>query len=490
MNNVAIYLRKSREEETETREETLARHESILYDYCHKNNLIISKIYKEVVSGESISNRPEMQKLLDEVIQNKYDGVVVIELERLSRGNQIDQAEILEIFKKSKTKIHTLTKVYDLSSDNDFDEEFFEFGLFMSRREYKIIKRRLMRGKQQAFKEGYFTQGTCPYGFTKEKRDKGFVLIPDGKESEIVKLIYHKYVIEDLGVNAIARYLNLNGIKPRKTDYWNMKRLNNILRNKTYIGYLGYENKSGRSSKYLKGKHDPLIDEEIFNLAQKKLESKSTKKKGNYDLVNPLSTILKCSKCGKTMKAFWDIRNKLHVLKCGTFQCDNISSRMWQIEKQLIDELTEELKNYNYFLLNYSDEIEKKKLALEDEKKLINIEINKKETMINKCCELLEEGIYTKEKYISRVKVLEQDLNALKLNLEEINNTSFDKFEKYENAVPILQNVLDKYWDLNPQEKNDILKTIINRIEYTKTKKNHRHNKDVVLFDLKIFLKI
>ena len=208
MTNIAIYLRKSREEDNETREETLARHESILFDYCKKNDLTITKIFREVVSGESISNRPQMQQLLEEVQQNKYDGIVVVELERLSRGNQIDQAEILEIFKKSKTKIYTLSKIYDLSSEDDFDEEFFEFGLFMSRREYKIIKRRLMRGKQQAFKEGYFTSGTCPYGFTKERRDKGFVLIPDPKESEIVKVIFYKYVIEDIGVGAIAKYLN------------------------------------------------------------------------------------------------------------------------------------------------------------------------------------------------------------------------------------------------------------------------------------------
>ena len=97
---VAVYLRKSREEENETREETLARHERMLKDYCDNKNLIIKKIYKEVVSGENIANRPQMQRLLEDVQDKLYDGVVVIEIERLSRGNQIDQAEILEIFKK------------------------------------------------------------------------------------------------------------------------------------------------------------------------------------------------------------------------------------------------------------------------------------------------------------------------------------------------------------------------------------------------------
>ena len=149
---VALYLRKSREEETETREATLARHERMLNEYCKRNNLIVADVYMEVVSGENLEDRPQARAMLEAVASGKYDGVVVVELERLSRGNQIDQVEIMDVFKSSKTKIFTLTKVYDLASENEFDEDFFEFGLFMSRREYKIIKRRLVRGKKQAQK--------------------------------------------------------------------------------------------------------------------------------------------------------------------------------------------------------------------------------------------------------------------------------------------------------------------------------------------------
>lgn len=488
--NVAIYLRKSREEIEESREETLARHERILFDYCNKNNLIIKKIYKEVVSGESIANRPQMQLLLEDVRNELYDGVVIVELERLSRGNQVDQAEILEIFKKSKTKIYTLNKIYDLSSEDDFDEEFFEFGLFMSRREYKIIKRRLMRGKRQAFKEGYFTSATCPYGFTKERRDKGFVLIPDEHESEIVKTIFNKYVIEDLGIADIYKYLNSNGIKPRKAKYWTFKSIKMILKNKTYIGYLGFDNYSSGPRQFIKGKHDGFIDEEIYNIAQNKLESKMTKKKVDSTLVNPMATFLKCGVCGKTMRSSFDVKIQKYVLKCLSFECPTISSRLYQVEEQLIHELQQELDNYNYFLENYSDEIEKKKSIIETEKKIISTEISKKETMVDRCCELLEEGIYTKEKYLSRVNVLEEELKALKSNLEALSTTSFEETDRYEKAIPILKNVLIKYKELNPKEKNEILKTIIDRVEYTKNKRNTRHNMDTKLFDLKIFLKI
>ena len=186
--SVALYLRKSREEETETREATLARHERMLLDYCAHNGLTVAETYREVVSGESLDARPEARAMLEAVAEGKFGGVAVIELERLSRGNQIDQVEIMETFKKSGTKIYTLNKVYDLAGENEFDEEFFEFGLFMSRREYKIIKRRLIRGKKQAQKEGYYIGSSLPYGFGKVRGDKGYILTPISVAFRIIVL--------------------------------------------------------------------------------------------------------------------------------------------------------------------------------------------------------------------------------------------------------------------------------------------------------------
>ena len=77
--SVALYLRKSREEETETREATLARHERMLLDYCAHNGLTVTATYREVVSGESLDARPEARAMLEAVAEGKFGGVAVIE---------------------------------------------------------------------------------------------------------------------------------------------------------------------------------------------------------------------------------------------------------------------------------------------------------------------------------------------------------------------------------------------------------------------------
>ncbi len=155
MEQYVKYLRKSRFDRDYAElsvEETLKRHEAILDKLAESRGYHIAKTYYEVVSGESIAARPEIQKLLEEVNAGLYAGVLVVDVERLARGNGADQAYISQVFQFSGTKIITPTKVYDPS--NEFDEEYFEFGLFMSRREYKTINRRLIRGRESSASEG------------------------------------------------------------------------------------------------------------------------------------------------------------------------------------------------------------------------------------------------------------------------------------------------------------------------------------------------
>jgi len=190
----AIYLRKSRQDiETEGKNkdimETLVRHEKILLDIAKRNNYKIGKIYKEVVSGDTIEARPEVQKLLEDVKLGKWKGVLVVEIERLARGETMDQGIVANAFKISNTKIITPMKIYD--PNDEFDEEYFEFGLFMSRREYKTIKRRLERGRISSVTEGKYVGSIAPFGYdrVKLKGQKGYTLEPNS-EAEVVKLIF------------------------------------------------------------------------------------------------------------------------------------------------------------------------------------------------------------------------------------------------------------------------------------------------------------
>lgn len=462
MDKVAIYLRKSREDD-ELKGETLARHETMLIEYCARNNLHIAKTYKEIVSGESIANRPEMQKLLDDVAAGLYDGVVCIEIERLSRGNQIDQVEILDVFKGSNTKIYTLQKIYDLSNE-DIDEEYFEFALFMSRREYKTITRRMQRGRLQATKEGYYIGNNLPYGFDKVKIDKGYVLTPNPIEADVVRYIFDQYVA-GVGTYTIAKNLNDKGIKTKNGKFWVNTRIMDIIKNKVYLGLIH----STKLDIWVEGKHDAIIDKDIYDRAQLIHTLKAPKVRKNDKVKNPFAGIARCGCCGRLMQRNAKANYGLEYLACyRNPNCTNHKHyRLDYIEKDVLTELKKALKDFNYFLDNSQEQLKEKRNSKDNEINLLTKELTTKETQIENACDLLEKGIYTIDLFKKRTEKLENEISLIKERLTEIKETPLDDDIKIKNAIPILEKVLDKYDILEIKEKNLLLRSIIKTITIT-----------------------
>lgn len=294
-----MYLRKSRSDQNLpgcTEAETLARHEKALYELAERMQLDISAVYREVASGETISGRPMMQRLLTEVENGLWDGVLVMEIERLARGNTVDQGIITRVFRCANTQIITPAKVYD--PDNEFDEEYFEFSLFMSRREYKAINRRMQRGRLASVKEGKFVGSVAPFGYEKVKLkdQKGYTLLPHPIQAEIVATIYAQYTVERLPANQIAARLNADGLRTAKGNLWTQNAVLDILKNPVYCGRIRWNHRPVRQSTVkgepvihrprsdlsseivINGIHPGIVSEETFLTAQRILERKKQKK--------------------------------------------------------------------------------------------------------------------------------------------------------------------------------------------------------------------
>ena len=93
-----IYLRKSRadlEAEARGEGETLAVHRRRLIELAERRGLPIGEIYAEVLSGDTIADRPEMQRLLRDLERGRWEGVLCYDIDRLGRGDGSVQARIL-----------------------------------------------------------------------------------------------------------------------------------------------------------------------------------------------------------------------------------------------------------------------------------------------------------------------------------------------------------------------------------------------------------
>ena len=143
------YLRKSqldRDYEDLTVEETLSRHRAILGDFVNRERLNVTVVLEEVVSGESLPSRPKMLELLDLVNTGEYDGVICMDIDRLSRGSSAESGYIMQILQINDCKIVTPQKTYDLN--NEQDEQFADMKFMFSRFEHKTINKRLKAGRE------------------------------------------------------------------------------------------------------------------------------------------------------------------------------------------------------------------------------------------------------------------------------------------------------------------------------------------------------
>lgn len=524
MEQYLIYLRKSRadiEAESRGEGETLARHERILLDLAKRQRLRIGAIYKEIVSGETIAARPEMQKLLSEVEQGIWTGVIVMEVERLARGDTMDQGLVASTFKYGGIKIITPMKTYD--PNNEFDEEYFEFGLFMSRREYKTINRRLQTGRLSAIKEGKFVGNTPPYGWKKVKlpNDSGYTLEPDEVTYPIQLMMYdligNGETQEDGTVKRLLlrdvcnRLESLNIPTMTGNSHWTTAVVRDILKNPHNDGMVRWgwrKNKNIRQNGQIhkarpRGKGDEIIlvpgihkkhvklSHDLFMRVQEILETRSVPAPASRGIQNPLAGVIVCGYCGHNMIRRSYSSGHPASLICNQHHCHNISSQNDIVERKLIEAL-------KIWLDGYKLQIEQKKetTSAYDKKAILDNLYKEKDKLIrqnDKIHELLENDVYTIDQFMERSKQIIEKLES-KSKAIELLSREIDKEEQLNQAsetiIPKIQNVLDSYWKLTTQERNTALKEVLEKVEYRKTVRGNNTGKGKDLFELKIYPKV
>lgn len=504
---IIIYLRKSRtDSQFESVDEVLARHEKILQDFCIKIfGGPIAMIYKEIVSGETINERPMMLKLLEDIETGDIEAVVVVEPQRLSRGSFGDIDRIVNTFKYTNTKVITPTKTYDLN--NKFDRKYFEQELLRGNDYLEYVKEILVRGRKRSVEDGLYIGSISPYGYDKMKLPKkGYTLTPN-EDAENVKYIFTKFN-EGLGTTNLAKHLIELGIKSQTGKQWTPAMVRNILTNNIYIGIVTFgrreTKKIMRNSEVVKtrpfnndyieakGLHTPIIQEDVFNKAQELLKSKAGKNiRGDKTIKNPLAGLVKCKYCGNNMfRRPYDKRDT-PTLICKTIGCKCVSSDLSLVEDRVIQLLKRELTNYKYYVANYESEYKSNSNKFEKQIRKIDKELNSlKEDLQNALIKYNRNKISEQEYTFLRNYSLEEEsrLNGLKMALND--KLQNEELENKRKAIPILEICINEYYNLSAEDKHKLLSAIIDKIIYDKSK-GGRWDKDArSSFKLELFLKI
>lgn len=506
---IIIYLRKSRtDNQFESVNEVLSRHEQMLQDYCMRvfeEPIPQSNIYREVVSGETICDRPVMIKLLEDIEKGDIEAVVVIEPQRLSRGSFGDIDKIVNAFKYTNTKIITPTKTYDLNEK--FDRKYFEQELLRGNDYLEYVKEILVRGRKKSVEDGLYIASKPPYGYDKLKLKKGYTLVPN-KDADSVRYIFQKFN-EGLGTTELAKHLTEIGIKSQTGRQWTPAMVRNIITSDIYIGVLTYgrrevkrtmkdgqiiHSKPWNKEDYIKSKglHEQIISKEVFEEAQALLKSRAGKQvRKDRSLKNPLAGLIKCKLCGTNMSRRPYDKRPIPTLICRTIGCKNVSSDLSLVENKVIELLNNELISYKLFLDNYEEEIKSSTNIIEKEIKKIDKELNLLKNDLQNALIKYNRNLILEGEYIFlRNYTLEEEsrLNGLKMALND--KLQNDELEHKRKAIPILETCIKEYYSLNLSDRHELLSSIIDKITYEKTKGGRWSEENRNNFKLELFLKI
>ena len=498
-----MYLRKSRADNPEESvEEVLAKHERLLQDYFKRelgHPIPEDCIYREIISGgEDIADREQMQKVLKRIEDPEVVGVACADPQRLTRGSLTCCDLIIDSLRYNKVLCVTPIMVYDL--ENKMERRFFQDELMRGRDYLDYVKEVLYRGRALSASRGNYVLSQPPYGYNRIKIGKDWTLEPN-QDADIVRMIFNWYVKDSKTPGQIKEELTGMKIPPSKGPQWTRESILLMLKNVHYDGKIVFgrrkqtivfENgkKVMRQLKQqpedmivVEGKHPAIIDHEIFQQAQERIEGRGyLAPPTSKSLSSPFAGLLRCPKCGYAITYHSGRKQK-------SFNCRNYCSKVLS-PKDLIPALK------TILITEHLPELEAK-LATGDgnslviQKQMVDrlekqmADYRKQEA---KQYDLLETGIYTNDVFLERNTALREKISICSNQLAEARK-KIPQAVDYEEKILALKEAIAVMDDdkVSMERKNILLKAIIKKIEYSSDKGQPL---GVNEFKLRVFLNI
>lgn len=439
-----------------------------LKDYCKRKNYDVVDIYNDAGFSGKNMNRPNLERLLNDMQKGLIDVIVAVKVDRLTRDGY-DGQWLLKECNKYDVILDLLYEHYDVNTVNG--EMMYGMNLLFAQRERKEIGNRTKRGLEEAVRQGKYPT-KVPFGYTRDIDGK---LLIDPVSSIVIKDIFELYA-DGMSMNAIANKFNMEKRLNSKNDKWRDDKILKILSNPIYKGEIHWRrttSKSRTNPVIIIPNHSPkIVSEELYDKCLEQLEKN---KHGGYgEHVHIFQYNVKCPYCDKMMSNYFTVRKRANGSKEFYYViCKNPSCRKQgsiynteKIEKALIkllNAITLDYKTDKYSIVvpyqEKNTELDKINKALEklkkDEQKLLDLYLQSSINIevINKKSECIQKEIATLE---VRKSKFQEDTGNDNISLID----AFNK--KEENDLLNINNI----WNtLSREDKKMIISKYIKQIE-------------------------
>lgn len=466
----AAYIRVSTDKQDEY---SLDSQLQLIREYGKSHDIIIPDEYvfcDDGISGRSARKRPAFNEMiaLAKSKDRPFECILIWKFSRFAR-NQEESIVYKSLLRKNDVQVISISEPIGNDVFGGLIERIIEWmDEFYSIRLSGEVK----RGMTEKATRG---EAMCApaFGYIIDSTNKTYIPHPD--EAPIIKEIFIRYANGE-GARAISANLGIRGIKTHRGNPPDNRFIDYIINNPLYIGKTRWSTEGKAASKrdyhneniiIAEGKHEPIIDENLWNKVQEQIISNKKKypkyQRAEQTVKFMLKGLLRCSACGATLV--------MQSTKCPSVQCHNYargscrtshSISIKKVNEAVISGLEKAAENMEFTLEPVYDTVKSEDLINYD--KLIKLEENK----LNRAREAYLSGIDTAEEYKTNKNKIQNTINELTQQKQNAlpKKQSINKAE-YANKV---KNVLEfiKSPDNSEQAKNEMLRTIISRIIYVK----------------------
>lgn len=493
---ILIYLRKSRADDPSfTVAEILSKHERMLDSWVEQRlpdaggRVPDANRYREVVSGETIQARPKIQELLRRIESREIKAVLIVEPQRLTRGDLEDIGRLVKLLRFSNTLVFTLQYNYDLRDDQDRDA--FERELKRGNEYLEYQKRIMNNGRLLAVESGQFIGNRPPYGFkrktVKDGRRTCRTLEPHPDEAPVVKMIFEMFA-KGYGAGRICDTLDGMGIPAPKAKRWQPDSLKAMRTNEHYIGKVrwnhrqtvkiveGGEVKKTRpcASEYLvyEGLHDAIVPPELYQAVQE-LKGTTPRNTRGTECKNPFAGLLFCQ-CGRALHRRQYVEKGVERaaprLVCGASKhCGSASCTVEEMAEEIAKALRDSIEDFSVRIKSDAGDSMALHLQLvarleRDLQELEEVEASQWDALTRKG---MPQHIF--DRLNAEVLEKKEEINAALCTAKKATPEPVDYQERMATFSEALQALQDPA--APAREKNKLLKMCIDRIEYTRRRK-------------------
>ncbi|HAT4320264.1 TPA: recombinase family protein [Clostridium perfringens] len=493
---IAIYCRVSTEEQSENGY-GIDEQERLLEEWCKKMGYVIYKCYSDRgISGKNIKDRPALKELLSDAKAGKFDMVISWKINRLSRKLE-DVLKIVNLLEKNNITFKSYSEPFE--TDTPAGRMQFQMMALIGEFERGTIAQNVKMGMIAKAKSGNWCGGRVlgydlvPNNSPEEEKKGKNKLEINEKEAEIVRFIFNEYS-KGKGYKAITNKMNKLGYKTKKGNNFSVGSIRDILTNPVYIGEIRYNVRQNWSEKRrrninpnpirVKGKHEAIIDRELWDKVQLILESKKGKPSRIYDGEYPLTGILRCPKCGagmvisRTTNTLADGTKKRIAYYCcgnwknkGTSVCNSNTIRVDKANEHVFKKIEELVSNEAMIKAVVKNINKERKDKVKPAKRLlgdIDKELEKLDKRKRKIFEAYEDDILTKDEFQTRKNELNEKIRILEEEKKPLLNTISEEVSEeipYEFIKDILMNfskVLNS--SVSREQQKKLLHMIISEI--------------------------